>query len=124
MSGQHRPHGGLEAEVLDSLVGVEEALTVASIKLRLDESLAYTTVSTTLTRLHEKGLLRREQRGRALAYALALPPEAAQATTTARQMHRLMDSSENRRAVLDRFVAGLSPDDEHLLLELLTRRPD
>lgn len=120
MSRQYRPNGGLEDEVLGCLAGVSEPLTVAAIKLRLDEALAYTTISTTLNRLYEQGLLRRQEHGRAFAYALALPPEAGHTATTAHQMYRLLASCEDHAAVLSHFVAELSPEEAQLLVQIVT----
>ena len=88
----------------------------------LGGGLAYTTVMTTLTRLHGKGALTREPTGRAYAYSLAGSLDAIPASLTAGRMRRLLDAGEDRAGVLARFVADLSPDDERLLTELLDGR--
>ena len=118
-----RRRGALEQEVLACLGAAGRPLTVAEVLTELGGDLAYTTVLTTLSRLHAKGALMREPAGRAYAYALPADPGAA---VTARRMSRLLDSREDRAGVLARFVADLSPEDERLLTELLTdgRRQD
>jgi predicted transcriptional regulator len=75
----------------------------------------YTTVLTTLIRLHEKGRLLRERRGRAYAYSPA-DDITAQAAT---QMRALMDRSGDREAVLANFVGGLDARDGVVLRRLV-----
>jgi predicted transcriptional regulator len=92
-------------------------LTVSEVQADLGEELAHTTVMTTLSRLHAKGALTRKLAGR--AYALPADPAAAGASVTARRMSRLLNSGQDRADALARFVAGLSPEDERLLAQLL-----
>jgi predicted transcriptional regulator len=115
-----RRRGALEQEVLSCLASAGRPLTVAEVLADLGGDLAYTTVLTTLSRLHAKGALQREAAGRAFAYSLPADPAAMGASVTARRMSRLLDSGEDRAGVLARFVADLSPQDERLLTELLT----
>ena len=117
-----RPRGALEREVLACLAAAGRPLTAAEVLADLGGGLAYTTVMTTLTRLHGKGALTREPTGRAYAYSLASSLDAIPASLTAGRMRRLLDSGEDRAGVLARFVADLSPDDERLLTELLDGR--
>ncbi len=116
MAAGGRRRGGLEQEVLGCLVAAGRPLTVAEVLAELGDDLAYTTVLTALSRLHAKGVLTREQVGRAFAYSLPADPAASE---TARRMSRLLDSGVDRAGVLARFVADLSPEDERLLGELL-----
>src|SRR5690242_9335387 len=118
MAGGRR-RGALEQEVLASLAAAGRPLTVAEVLADLGDDLAYTTVMTALSRLHQKGALTREPAGRGYAYALPADPAAA---VTARRMSRLLDSRDDRAGVLARFVADLSPEDERLLAELLEGR--
>jgi predicted transcriptional regulator len=94
-------------------------LTAADVLADLDGGLAYTTVMTTLARLHSKHALTRELDGRAYAYSLAGDEQAAQASLTAFRMRRLLDHDSDRAGVLARFVADLGPEDERLLTDLL-----
>lgn len=77
--------------------------------------LAYTSVLTTLRRLHAKGHVTREARGRAYAYR----PAQSAAGAVAEHMHVLLGSGHGREVVLSQFVAALSPEDENLLERLL-----
>jgi predicted transcriptional regulator len=117
-----RPRGALEREVLACLAAAGRPVTAGEVLADLGGGLAYTTVMTTLTRLHGKGALTREPTGRAYAYSLAGSLDAIPASLTAGRMRRLLDAGEDRAGVLTRFVADLSPDDERLLTELLEGR--
>ncbi len=111
--------GGLEQRVLACLAA-GRPLTAGEVLADLGGGLAYTTVMTTLSRLHSKGALTRELTGRAYAYALSGDPAVVGMTVTARRMRRLLDGGGDRAGVLARFVADLSPEDEQLLADLLT----
>ena len=122
--GRRRP-GALEEDVLGVLAAATEPLTPQQVLEALPESLAYTTVMTTLSRLCEKGALERlPTAGRAFAYALAGPVVDVPAALTARRMSRLLDAGPDRAGTLARFVAELGPDDERLLTELLAQVRD
>jgi predicted transcriptional regulator len=83
--------------------------------------LAYTTVMTTLTRLHAKHALDRRPAGRAYEYSLVGGEETARSNMAAHQMLKLLDEGADRAGVLARFVAELGPDDEKLLAKLMER---
>ena len=117
MDTGRRARGTLEQEIVAALAATREAMTPAQVRDHLGRDLAYTTVMTVLARLAEKGLVTRERVGRAYAYR-AVQDEAE---ITARQMQRLLDTGDDRAAVLSRFVGVLSDDDEQLLIELLRR---
>ncbi len=111
--------GGLEQRVLACLAA-GRPLTAGEVLADLGGGLAYTTVMTTLSRLHSKGALTRELTGRAYAYALSGDPAVLGLTVTARRMRRLLEAGGDRAGVLARFVADLSPEDEQLLAGLLS----
>jgi predicted transcriptional regulator len=117
--GRRRRAGELSGLVLDVLRAGGEALTPAVVQRRLAEagagSLAYTTVVTTLSRLHEHGLVERFRTGRAYAYLAISDP----AQLAARRMRRVLDAETDRDAVLASFVDNLTGRDERLLRELL-----
>jgi predicted transcriptional regulator len=94
-------------------------VTVTQVQAQLEGDPAYTTVMSTLSRLAEKGALRRTRDGRAYRYELAAPAGLIQDALTARQMRRLMEDGADRAAVLARFVAELDPDEERMLNDLL-----
>lgn len=99
-------------------------MTPAEVLAELGGELAYTTVMTTLSRLHEKRAVERGAQGRAYAYSLAGGAEVARSNVTAHQMHKLLDEGNDRASVLTRFVAELSPADAELLTEMLRRAED
>lgn len=115
-----RPHGGLVADVLAVLWAAEEPLTPQQIKNALDRDLARTTVTTILTRLHEKGTVVRTRAGRGFAYAAA----DDSAGLAAGRMHRELEREPQRDLVLKRFVSALSGEDEAALRRLLMSAED
>jgi predicted transcriptional regulator len=111
-----RSRGSLERDVRDVLGASAEAMTPALVRDALGGELAYTTVTTVLGRLHEKGEVTRTQVGRGYAYTAIRDP----AELAARRMRRVLDAEgADRPAVLMRFVGALAPDDENLLRSLL-----
>jgi predicted transcriptional regulator len=98
-----------------ALWAADEPLTARQLLERLPGDLAYTTVLTILSRLHDKGMLVRQPAGRGYAYA----PVRDEASDTAVRMHGLLDRGSDREAVLTRFVDELSQEDEQLLHRLL-----
>jgi predicted transcriptional regulator len=115
MDTVRRPRGTLEQEVVAALAAAPEPMTPAQVRDHLGGDLAYTTVMTVLARLAEKGVVTRRRVGRAYAYSAV----ADEAEVTARQMQRLLDTGDDRAAVLSRFVGVLSTEDERLLVDLL-----
>jgi predicted transcriptional regulator len=113
-----RPAGTLEAEVMAVLRVAGVALRPGEVRERLaargQGELSYSTVVTIMSRLHAKGLLARERAGRGFAY---MPLDAA--SLAAGQMSRALDTGADHRAVLGRFVSGLSGRDARLLRRLL-----
>lgn len=117
MEQKRRRHGDLEDEILAVLAAADAPLTPAAVRERLAAGLAYNTVTTVLTRLHDKGRVTRHPAGRAYAYQAVHD----RAQVTAHQMRRLLDEDNDRSAVLTRFVGTLTPQDEALLVALLRR---
>ncbi len=113
-----RPAGALEAEVLAVLRAAGIPLSPGQVRERLaarqQGELSYSTVVTIVSRLHAKGLLARERAGRGFVYT---PVDAA--SLAAGQMSRALDTGADHRAVLSRFVSGLSGRDARLLRRLL-----
>ncbi|KMO94536.1 BlaI/MecI/CopY family transcriptional regulator [Streptomyces roseus] len=110
-----RPHGELVADVLAILWEAGKPMTAQQVNAVLDQGLARTTMATILTRLYEKGTLRRSPSGRGFAYE---PVEDA-AGLVAGRMRRALESEPRRDLVLQRFVSALSDDDEETLRKLL-----
>ena len=116
--GERRRRGALEQQVLACLATAGAPMSAADVQEALGGDLAYTTVMTTLTRMHAKHAVRRVMDGRAYRYSLADDANGAVANVTAHQMLRLLEGSDRAR-VLSRFVADLDPHDEQLLARLL-----
>jgi predicted transcriptional regulator len=110
-----RPAGGLEEEVLASLWAAGRPLTPGEVQQDLGRDLAYTTVMTALSRLHDKGAVERWRAGRAYAYT----PVLDQAGIAAARMREMLDSGKDRAAVLAQFAGSLSAEDTLLLAEML-----
>jgi predicted transcriptional regulator len=112
---QRRPAGMLEDEVLAALWRSGRPMSPAEVQSSLDGALAYTTVMTTLARLHRKGMATRAREGRGYVYF----PSVDEAGHTAAAMSALLRRRQDHEAVLARFVSELPPEDERLLLRLL-----
>lgn len=110
-----RGRGELEAEILALLWTAAGPMTAVEVRSALGGELAYTTVVTILSRLHDKRVLRRERSGRAFAYQ----PVADEPGLAARRMRQVLDGEAERDAVLARFVSELSDEDEGVLRRLL-----
>ena len=102
MSARRGP-GELEAEVLAALWAADEPLTPEELRARLGSELAYTTVTTILARLYEKGAVARQPQGRGYCYL----PVLDQQGLTARRMRALLDGHADQAGVLSRFVDSL-----------------
>jgi predicted transcriptional regulator len=110
-----RPAGMLEDAVLAALWNGGRPMSPADVQAVLPDAPAYTTVMTTLARLHRKGLATRTRAGRGFVYS----PNVDEAAHTATAMHDLLSRRSDRAAVLARFVSELTPEDEVLLQQLL-----
>ncbi len=119
-SGHSRKRAGaLEGEVLAILWAAIGPMTATEVLAACSDQLAYNTVHTILTRLHQKGRIRRVGPPGRSAYEPVQP--AAEAT--AEQMRAVLDSGVDRSEALTRFVSALSPDDEAVLRAALDDSP-
>ena len=78
---------------------------------------AYTTLMTTMERLHKKGVLDREKSGRAFIYQPVSTRAELESGLITRAIQPLL-SSDSARPVLSCFVDEVSRQDERLLDEL------
>jgi predicted transcriptional regulator len=115
-----RASGQLEESILE-LLGEHTELSVAQAREHLDSDLAHTTVMTALVRLHGKGLVDRERRGRSFVYTLNAPVDEIPALRAAMRMRTELGARAERADVLASFVAALDPEDEATLRELLAK---
>lgn len=110
-----RSTGQLEGAVLEYLWAVGEPSTPGEVHDSVAPDLAYTTVMTVLNRLHKKGAVERERRGRAFGYW----PSEAEAKHRADQMHDQLVAAGDRHAVLSSFVDTLTNTEADELRRLL-----
>ena len=114
MTSTRRPMGALEDHVMAYLWAVEEA-AAPEVHQAVAPDLAYTTVTTVLSRLWEKGRVERSRRGRSYVYS----PVRSEAEHRADSMTTTLGAAADRAAVLSSFVDGLTPNDVEVLRDLL-----
>ncbi len=114
----HRPLGDLELAVMEALWRHAPA-SVKDVGQALSaRQLAYTTVMTTLDRLHKKGLLDREKQGHAFMYRPRMDREAFERRLVAGVLGELPMAS--REALLSSFLDYAATDSASLdMLERL-----
>lgn len=96
-------------------------MTATDVQESLGGDLAYTTVMTILSRLDSKGIARRlPSTGRPHRYE----PTINEDELIARRMMELLGATEDRVAVLARFLGSLRDDDRDALRKALRRRPE
>jgi predicted transcriptional regulator len=115
--------GALESRVLDALrrSGAARVRDLA----RDFPSVAYTTLMTTLDRLHRKGCLEREKQGRAFVYRAPWSREELEARAAGQTLRGLFERDPGGvRPALSHFLDAVDPEDEGLLdeLEAIVRR--
>lgn len=120
-----RAFGPLEVEVLDAVWRAAAPATVRDLHASFPR-LAYTTLMTTLDRLHRKGVLRRSKIGRAFAYEPCFERSELELQLAARSIEGLFGSAHGRGAMtplLSCFVDAIGERDRVLLddLEALLR---
>jgi predicted transcriptional regulator len=109
--------GPLEARVLDALWARACPSSVRDLQQAFP-GVAYTTLMTTLDRLHRKGVLAREKQGRAFVYAPRESRERFQAARAGGRLAPLLADRQGAGALLSFFVDAVGRQDETLLDEL------
>lgn len=109
--------GPLETRVLDALWTRGGPASVRDLQ-PLFPGMAYTTLMTTLDRLHRKGLLSREKQGRAFLYATLTTRDGFQAARAGGTLASLLSDPASAGPMLSFFVDAVSNRDESLLDEL------
>lgn len=107
--------GHLELRVLDALWRRGSGGTVRELQREFPHA-AYTTLLTTLERLHRKGVLERQRQGRAFSYRPRYTPDELKHTLARYILGTLLDG--DARPVLSSFVDLVSDRDRRLLAEL------
>jgi predicted transcriptional regulator len=107
--------GDLEERIMEVLWS-EHPLAVREVSDRLRGKLAYTTVMTTMDRLHKKGLLAREKQGNAFVYEPAMDRAEYQRRVVEAALAPLLE--QGATPVLAAFVDMAADLDEAHLAEL------
>ena len=100
-----------EAEIMQVL-WKHGASTVAEVRERLPDELAYTTVLTFLRTMHTKGLVDYKQEGRAYRYSAKIQQQAARKTAVKHLMGKLFQGSAD--LLLTQLVAEHKLDDDQV----------
>ncbi len=113
--------GPLEYAVMQALwdtspASVPAVLEVVNSQRAAEDQLAYTTVMTVLSRLHEKGLLVRDRRGRGYDYAPRYSEAGLVAHLSEREVQGLLD--RYGEVALAQFAAAVDRADQGLLARL------
>jgi predicted transcriptional regulator len=114
---RHPGLGPLEIQVLDVLWAQSQPATVRDV-LPAFPALAYTTLMTTMDRLHRKGLLEREAQGRAFAYRCCCTREELVARVATDQLVSILPDAGSSRPILSMLVEAVGRKDASLLDEL------
>lgn len=120
MRDRRREPGAREAEILAALWAADHPLTPREVAEAVGDGLAYNTVQTILTRLHDKHAVRRERRGRAHAYS----PLLDEPGLAAQRMHALLDHGGDHTAVLRRFLGTLDAEQRRAFARLVNAEPE
>ena len=112
--------GPLEVQVLEAIWRGRRPTTVRDLQSSFPRC-AYTTLMTTLDRLHKKGVLERTKVGRAYAYEPRFARPEMEMRLAARSIEGLLGAARGRRALeplLSCFVDAVSERDRELLDDL------
>lgn len=115
MAPKRRAMGALEEHVMDYLWAVDAPASAADVQHAVGPELAYTTMTTVLTRLVDKGRLERARAGRSFVYS----PVRSEAEHRAATMTDTLGAAVDRTAVLSRFIDALATDDVDVLRRIL-----
>lgn len=110
--------GTLERQTLNE-VWQQKEVSVRQVEIALGETVAYTTIMTTLDRLYKKGFLIRRKSGRAFLYAARFTPEELERGLAEDVISGLLDTvTEQVEPVLACIVDAVSERDRDLLDDL------
>lgn len=109
--------GKLEIGVLEALWRRDAPASVRDLQADFPRA-AYTTLMTTLDRLHRKGLLDRVKSGRAFVYSPKLTREELRAGLAEDALESILGRDESLRPVLSMLVDAVTRRDREVLGEL------
>ena len=111
------PLGPLESQLMTVLWDLGSA-TVREVLENSDVAGAYTTVMTTLDRLHKKGLLNRQPEGRAFRYSPAQTEDEFNGALVLDALRHMMKSAGSPSHPISYLIEAISEEDHNLLDEL------
>lgn len=124
--GLQKMLGRLEAQIMEAMWAAEGPVCVENVREALAErgkSAAYTTVMTTLSRLYTKGLLAREQRGKAYYYTPRVTRRELTSSVTKQVIDGLLGSfAEPAMAYFVEALSDESPDKLEQLVSLIEEK--
>jgi predicted transcriptional regulator len=110
--------GKLERQVMEEVWRRKE-VSVRDVHAAFDQRMAYTTLMTTLDRLHKKGLLSRWKNGRAFIYSARVSPSQFKQSVASDVISGLLGRNSGEvEPVLACIVDAVSENDRTLLDEL------
>jgi predicted transcriptional regulator len=110
--------GALELRVLNALWAREGPQSVRDLQPAF-EGIAYTTLMTTLDRLHRKGVLLRDKVGRAFVYRPRCTPEALRSDLAGKALVDVFgDRAQQLKPILSFFIETVSREDRESLAAL------
>jgi predicted transcriptional regulator len=120
MRHKRLPMGALEDAVMDVMWSDDAWMAPSEVLVQLVtvRDLAYTTVTTTMVRLFEKGRLERRREGRAFAYHAT----STRTQWSAQQMDKVLEAATDRRSTLTHFLDQLNDADRKQLRRMLTAK--
>ena len=111
--------GRLEREILNRLWADPKPLSVRALEESFGGTLAYTTLMTTLDRLHRKGLVERERSGRAFLYRARVSRAQLENGVATDLIDAMLGTGPDAaRPVMSTFVDAVGQRDAALLDEL------
>ena len=115
------PLGKLESALMETM-WADAPATAREVHDRVEGSRAYTTIMTTMDRLHAKGLLLREKDGLAWRYRPAVDKQAYERLATEHHVEQILDA--HGEVALNAFVdaADRASSLEHLAAIIEARR--
>jgi predicted transcriptional regulator len=115
-SGLASHFGALELRVLEAMWRRDGEAAVRDLQPEFPAA-AYTTLMTTMDRLHRKGVLERRKVGRAFVYRCISSREALESVLVTRALQPLLQGA-TAEPILSFFVEEVSRQDDRLLDEL------
>ena len=117
-----RGFGDLEAVIMHRVWEYGKPVTVRELfdELSAERTIAYTTVMSTMDKLHRKGWLGRVKEGKAYRYTAT----ASREEYSARLMREALDAGGDTEAVLSHFVAQIDSGESEALRSVLRKLRD